>query len=58
LRDAARAKGGEKELLTQVATSDQIWLTPAEVSRLHNYADVSGKKQQQYLSIFQSVISG
>ena len=57
-RDAATAKGADKTLLTQVADSDQIWLTPAEVSRLHNYADVSGKKQQQYLSIFQPVISG
>jgi spermidine/putrescine transport system substrate-binding protein len=57
-RDAAKAKGAEKAYLTQVATSDQIWLTPSEVSRLHNYADVSGKKQQQYLSIFQPVISG
>ena len=31
---------------------------PAEYSRLRNYADVSGKRQEQYLSIFQPLVSG
>ena len=53
--DAAHAKGAEKQLLNDVATSNLVWLTRSEFARLHNYADVSGKRQQQYLSIFQPV---
>jgi spermidine/putrescine transport system substrate-binding protein len=55
--DASKTKGAERDLLHQVATSDLVWLTRREFDRLHNYADVSGKRQQQYVSIFQPVIS-
>jgi spermidine/putrescine transport system substrate-binding protein len=56
--DATKAKGADKDLLHQVATSDLVWLTRREFDRLHNYADVSGKRQQEYISIFQPVITG
>ena len=56
--DAARATGSQKALLTKVATSDLVFLRAAEYARLRNYADVSGRKQQQYLSIFQPIIGG
>ena len=52
---AAKATGAAQRKLSSVATSELIWLTAAEYARLHNYADVSGKRQQQYLSIFQQV---
>jgi len=54
--DAAKATGSQKALLTKVATSDLVFLRAAEYARLRNYADVSGKKQKQYLSIFQPII--
>jgi spermidine/putrescine transport system substrate-binding protein len=54
--DAARAQGSQKTLLTKVATSDLVFLRAAEYARLRNYADVSGRKRQQYLSIFQPII--
>jgi spermidine/putrescine transport system substrate-binding protein len=56
--DASKAKGADKQLLSEVARSDLVWLTRREFDRLHNYADVSGKRQQQYISFFQPVISG
>jgi spermidine/putrescine transport system substrate-binding protein len=56
--DAARATGSQKALLTKVATSDLVFLRAAQYARLRNYADVSGRKQQQYLSIFQPIIGG
>jgi spermidine/putrescine transport system substrate-binding protein len=56
--DAGQATGAERDLLHQVATSDLVWLTRREFGRLHNYADVSGKRQEQYMSIFQPVIAG
>jgi spermidine/putrescine transport system substrate-binding protein len=55
--DAVQAKGAEKQLLRQVATSNLVFPTAAEFARLHNYADVSGKRQEQYLSIFQPVVA-
>jgi spermidine/putrescine transport system substrate-binding protein len=54
--DAAKAAGDRKATLAKVATSDLVFLRAAEYARLRNYADVSGKKQQQYLSIFQPII--
>ena len=54
--NAAKAQGGQKALLTKVAASDLVFLRAAEYARLRNYADVSGRKQQQYLSIFQPII--
>jgi spermidine/putrescine transport system substrate-binding protein len=56
--DAAKASGSEKTLLTKVATSDLVFLRPSEYARLRNYADVSGKRQEQYQSIFNPLISG
>ena len=56
--DAAKAFGSDKTLLTKVATSDLVFLRPSEYSRLRNYADVSGKRQEQYQSIFQPLVSG
>jgi spermidine/putrescine transport system substrate-binding protein len=56
--DAARARGNSRRRLSQVASSDLIWLTAAEYARLHNYADVSGKLQREYLSVFQPVTTG
>jgi len=56
--DAAKAKGAQQQLLHEVATSNLVFLSRAEFARLHNYADVSGKRQQQYISIFQPVIAG
>jgi len=56
--DAGQATGVERDLLHQVATSDLVWLTRREFGRLHNYADVSGKQQEQYMSIFQPVVTG
>jgi spermidine/putrescine transport system substrate-binding protein len=55
--DAAKAHGAQRQLLHEVATSSLVWPTPAEYARLHNYADVSGKKQQEYLSIFEPVVN-
>jgi spermidine/putrescine transport system substrate-binding protein len=55
--DATQAKGAKKQLLRQVATSNLVFPTVAEFARLHNYADVSGKRQEQYLSIFQPVVA-
>ena len=54
--DAAKATGRRRATLAKVATSDLVFLRAAEYARLRNYADVSGKKQQQYLSIFQPII--
>ncbi|HWG62645.1 MAG TPA: spermidine/putrescine ABC transporter substrate-binding protein [Streptosporangiaceae bacterium] len=56
-RDAAKASGSTKQTLSEVATSNLVWPTPAEFARLHNYADVSGKLQQQYQSIFNPVVA-
>ena len=56
--DAAKALGSDKTLLTKVADSNLVFLRPAEYSRLRNYADVSGKRQEQYQSIFQPLVSG
>jgi spermidine/putrescine transport system substrate-binding protein len=36
--DATKAKGADKDLLHQVATSDLVWLTRREFDRLHNSA--------------------
>ncbi len=55
--DAAKAHGAQRQLLREVATSNLVFLSRAEFARLHNYADVSGKRQEQYLSIFQPVVS-
>jgi spermidine/putrescine transport system substrate-binding protein len=55
--DAAKAEGAQKQLLREVATSKLVFPSPAEFARLHNYADVSGKRQEQYLSIFQPVVA-
>ncbi len=56
--DAARASGNVKRALTEVATSQLVWPTAAEYARLYNYADVSGKLQREYVSVFQPVIAG
>jgi spermidine/putrescine transport system substrate-binding protein len=56
--DAARATGRARRRLSQVASSDLIWLTATEYARLHNYPDVSGKRQREYLSIFGPVTAG
>ena len=56
--DAAKAHGSQRTLLTKVATSDLVFLRPSEYSRLRNYADVSGKRQEQYQSIFNPLIAG
>jgi len=56
--DAAKASGSEKNLLTKVAGSDLVFLRPSEYSRLRNYADVSGKRQEQYQTIFNPLVSG
>ena len=55
---AAKATGSQRSLLTKVATSDLVFLRPAEYARLRNYADVSGKRQEQYMSIFQPLTAG
>ena len=57
-RDAARASGPEKARLTKVAASDLVFLPASEYARLRNYADVSGKRQEQYQSIFNPLVSG
>jgi spermidine/putrescine transport system substrate-binding protein len=56
--DATKATGSEKSLLTKVATSDLVFLRASEYSRLRNYADVSGKRQEQYQAIFNPLVSG
>jgi spermidine/putrescine transport system substrate-binding protein len=48
----------QRLMQTKVATSDLVFLRAAEYARLRNYADVSGRKQEQYLSIFQPIIGG
>jgi spermidine/putrescine transport system substrate-binding protein len=55
--DARASKGAQGRLLHQVATSDLVWLTRAEFARLRTYADVSGKRQQEYTSVFQPVVA-
>ena len=57
-RDAARASGATRQLLHEVATSELVWPSAADYRRLYNYADVSGKLQAVYESIFSPVISG
>jgi spermidine/putrescine transport system substrate-binding protein len=54
--DAAKASGSQKSLLTKVATSDLVFLPASQYARLHNYADVSGKRQEEYMSFFQPLI--
>jgi spermidine/putrescine transport system substrate-binding protein len=56
--DADKASGSDKSMLTKVATSSLVFLPAVEYSRLRNYADVSGKRQEQYQSIFQPLVSG
>jgi spermidine/putrescine transport system substrate-binding protein len=56
--DAAKAGGSDKSMLTKVATSSLVFLPAVEYSRLRNYADVSGKRQEQYQSIFEPLVSG
>jgi spermidine/putrescine transport system substrate-binding protein len=56
--DAVRATGSQKALLTKVATSDLVFLRATQYARLRNYADVSGKRQEQYLSFFQPLVAG
>jgi len=56
--DAAKASGSDKSMLTTVATSNLVFLPAVEYSRLRNYADVSGKRQEQYQSIFQPLVAG
>ena len=55
---AAKATRVAESLLTKVATSNLVFLRPAEYARLRNYADVSGKRQEQYMSIFQPLTAG
>jgi spermidine/putrescine transport system substrate-binding protein len=55
---ATKATGSRKKLLTKVATSHLVFLPPQVYTRLFNYADVSGKRQQEYLSVFQPIIAG
>jgi spermidine/putrescine transport system substrate-binding protein len=55
--DATKATGSEKSLLTKVATSNLVFLRASEYFRLRNYADVSGKRQEQYQSIFNPLVS-
>ena len=57
-RGRRQGVGRQKTLLTKVATSDLVFLPPAEYARLRNYADVSGKRQEQYQSIFQPLVAG
>ena len=56
-RDAARASGATRQLLHEVATSELVWPSAADYRRLYSYADVSGKLQAVYESIFNPVIS-
>ncbi len=56
--DAARASGTTRQLLSQVATSELVWPTPADYDRLHGYTDVAGRLQDEYTSIFDAVING
>ena len=56
-RDAAKATGASRRLLHEVATSELVWPSPADYRRLYNYADVSGKLQAAYESIFNPVIA-
>ncbi len=55
-RDAARAAGGPRQLLHEVATSELVWPTPLDFRRLHSYPDVSGKLQASYEAIFNPLI--
>jgi spermidine/putrescine transport system substrate-binding protein len=56
--DAAKSSGAQKRQLTRVATSPLVFLPAVEYSRLRNYADVSGKRQEQYQSIFNPLVAG
>jgi spermidine/putrescine transport system substrate-binding protein len=56
--DAAKSSGSDKSMLTTVATSPLVFLPAVEYSRLRNYADVSGKRQEQYQSFFQPLVAG
>jgi spermidine/putrescine transport system substrate-binding protein len=56
--DAAKASGSQKTLLTKVATSDLVFLRASEYARLRNYADVSGKRQELYQSLFNPLVAG
>jgi spermidine/putrescine transport system substrate-binding protein len=56
--DAGKASGSEKTLLTKVATSDLVFLRTSEYARLRNYADVSGKRQELYQSLFNPLVAG
>ena len=54
---AAKATGGTRALLREVATSELVWPSAADYKRLYNYADVSGKLQAEYESIFNPIIA-
>jgi spermidine/putrescine transport system substrate-binding protein len=54
---AAKATGGSKALLHEVATSELVWPSTEDYKRLYNYPDVSGKAQVQFQSIFNPIIA-
>jgi spermidine/putrescine transport system substrate-binding protein len=56
--DAGHARGSNKQLLTEVATSPLVWPSAAVYGRLHDYVDVSGKLEVEYKSIFDPVVAG
>ena len=56
--DAAKASGATRQLLTEVASSELVWPSPADYARLHGYTDVAGKLQAEYTSIFDAVVNG
>jgi spermidine/putrescine transport system substrate-binding protein len=56
--DAKKATGATAKTLAAVANSPLVWPTAAAYQRLHNYVSVSGKKKDEYSSIFQPVVAG
>ena len=56
--EAAKAAGSTRRQLREVATSELVWPTAADYTRLHNYPDVSGKLQTAFESAFNPLIRG
>jgi spermidine/putrescine transport system substrate-binding protein len=54
----AGAKGSNKTLLQDVATSSLVWLTAADYARLKNYVPITSKNRATFYSIFQPVVAG
>jgi spermidine/putrescine transport system substrate-binding protein len=55
---AAKATGGDKASLQEVADSPLVWLSTTDYARLKSYVPVTSKNENKFNSIFQPVVAG